>query len=157
VGLVEAGTLILIVDDDADVRHGIADVLGLEGYEVRLHSSADAAWSDISRGAEPAVVILDLWLPGMSSSEFIRRLRASRASALPILVLSGAPAAEHTEADVDAVCQKPIEATALVHAVDKLVRLRSRRQRAAPLRVPRRQVGDRVRGRRRPGAVKRSV
>ena len=149
--LVEPGTLIVIVDDDVDAGHSVADVLTLEGYDVRAHSSADAAWNEIARGEEPAAIILDLWLRGMSSGEFIRRLRASRASTVPVLVLSGSREAEQTEFDVEAVCRKPIEATALVRAVDKLVRLRSRRGKP-PRKEPRGTSAGASVGRRRGGA-----
>lgn len=125
--LVEPGTLVLVVDDDVEVRLGISDVLGMEGYDARPLSSADSAWSEIARGADPALVILDLWLPGMSSGEFVRRLRASRARSVPVLVLSGERTAKDVEADVDAVLQKPMEAPSLVRAVDKLVARRARR------------------------------
>jgi CheY-like chemotaxis protein len=123
-GLVEPGTLVLVVDDDSDVRDAIADVLAMEGYETRLFSSADAAWNAIAGGADPALVILDLWLPGMSSGEFVHRLRAARAATVPVLVLSGDLAAQHC--GVDAVAPKPVEAPSLVRVVDRLVAARSR-------------------------------
>lgn len=136
--LVEPGTLVVVVDDETDVRQGIADVLAMEGYEVRAFAGADAAWSEIAAGLDPAVIVLDLWLRGMSSGEFVRGLRGSRAAGVAVLVLSGAPSAEHVEADVDAVSRKPMEATSLVRAVDELVRKRGRR---APARAPRRPAG----------------
>jgi len=128
-GLVEPGTLVLLVDDDVNARQGMADLLAMEGYEVRSLSSADAAWTEIANGADPALLILDLWIPGMtSSSELVRRLRASDAAHVPVLVLSGSRVADHLPADVDAVSQKPIEGTSLVHLVDKLVRQRRSRR-----------------------------
>jgi DNA-binding response OmpR family regulator len=134
--LVERGTLVLIVDDEVDVRQGLADVLVMEGYDARPLPTADTAWSEIARGAAPALIILDLWLPGMSSGEFVRRLRRSHAALVPVMVLSGSPAAAHIEADVDAVLLKPMEAASLVHAVDKLVAERS--PMAAPAALPKR-------------------
>jgi DNA-binding response OmpR family regulator len=121
-GLVEPGTVVFVVDDDCEVRQSIADLLAMEGYEPRPFPTADAAWTAIAiSGTQPASIILDLWLHGMSSSEFIRRLRSSRQAGVPVLLLSGARSAEQLEADVDAVVQKPIEACALVRAIDKLV------------------------------------
>jgi DNA-binding response OmpR family regulator len=132
-GLVKPNTVVLIVDDDSHVRQSIADVLGMEGYEPRPVPSADAAWNEIVLGRNPAVIILDLWLPGMTSVELLRRLRTSDATGTPVLLLSGSPPAMEIEADVDAVCMKPIDATSLVRAVDKLAR-RARRPRQAPRR-----------------------
>lgn len=65
---------ILIVDDDDDLR----DVLGLalveRGYEVR---AVDCAADAITAASEwcPAVVLLDIGLPGMSGYELASRLR----------------------------------------------------------------------------------
>jgi DNA-binding response OmpR family regulator len=137
-GLVEPGTVVFVVDDDCEVRQSIAELLAMEGYEPRPFPTADAAWTEIAiSGTQPASIILDLWLNGMSSGEFIRRLRASRQAAVPVLVLSGARSAEQIEADVDAVVQKPIEACALVRAIDKLV-CAGRMALAAALPKPRR-------------------
>ena len=128
--LVEPGTLVFVVDDDAEIRHGLADLLIMEGYEVRTSSSAEAAWNEIARGAQPALIVLDLWLPGtMGSGELVRRVRVSAQRAVPILVLSGSSSATHVESDVDAVRQKPIEATTLVRTIDELVRRGPRRGR----------------------------
>jgi DNA-binding response OmpR family regulator len=121
--LVAPGTLVFVIDDDVEVRHSIAECLIVEGYEARALASAEAAWFEITCGARPAAIVLDLWLAGaMSSGEFVRRLRASGAAEVPILVLSGSRAVAQIESDVDAVTHKPVEATALVRALDDLVR-----------------------------------
>jgi DNA-binding NarL/FixJ family response regulator len=125
--LVPPGTIVLVIDDDDDVRNSIADLLKLEGYEARPIASAEAGWAALEQGIQPAAIILDLWLRGMSSGEFVRQLRASGHAAVPILVLSGAPSSDGLELDVDAVSRKPIEPTTLVSAVDEVVRLGPRR------------------------------
>jgi DNA-binding response OmpR family regulator len=132
--IVAPHTLVLIVDDDVEIRESVADLLRLEGYEVRPIPSADAAWSALRLGARPALIVLDLWIPGMSSGEFVRRLRASEHAKVPVLVLSGSQSADEIASSVEAVSQKPIEATALVRVVDRLVSARGRT--AAPRRRP---------------------
>jgi DNA-binding response OmpR family regulator len=139
--LVEPGTLVLIIDDDVDVRDSVAEVLRMEGYDARPVPSADAAWTELTLGAQPAAIILDLWLPGMTSGAFVRRLRASRHACVPVLVFSGSRAVNHTEVDADAVLQKPIEASALVRVVDKLVRLAPKVTAATERRAARARVG----------------
>src|SRR4051812_24031802 len=124
--IVEPGTLIFVVDDETEVRASIADVLTVEGYEARPLPSCDAAWAEIIRGTRPAAILLDLWIPGMSSGEFVRRLRSSECSGVPVLVLSGSRSVGGIDDDVDAILQKPVEGTALVRAVDKLIRHRRR-------------------------------
>ena len=138
--LVAPRTLVFVIDDDVDVRNSVAELLILEGYEALPLPSADAAWNELAVDVRPALIILDLWLPGMSSGEFVRRLRASRHARIPVLVLSGSPGSNRCEADVDAVSQKPIEATTLIRAIDKLVRVGVRNvgpERRPPLRMPR--------------------
>ena len=119
--LVANGTVVMIVDDDSDLRDCLADVLTMEGYEARPLRSADSAWREMVAGTKPAAIILDQWIAGMSSGEFVRRLRASRFADVPVLMLSGSPAARKLAQDLDAVLQKPVENTTLVRAVDKLI------------------------------------
>lgn len=119
--LVASGTVIMIVDDDLDLRECLADVLTMEGYEARPLRSADSAWTQLLGGTKPAAIILDQWIAGMSSGEFVRRLRASPFADVPVLMLSGSPAARKLGQDLDAVLQKPVENTTLVRAVDKLI------------------------------------
>jgi len=118
--VVEPGTVVMIVDDEVDVRESIGDALVLEGYQTHPVASAEAALAQLD-GARPSLVILDLWLPGLGSGGFVRRLRASAHARVPVLLISGSGSLEHTEVDADAVLRKPSEMTALVRAVDKLV------------------------------------
>jgi len=119
--LVANGTVVMIGDDDSELRGCLADVLEMEGYEPRPVRSADSAWTEMVKGTKPAAIILDQWIAGMSSGEFICRLRASRFADVPVLMLSGAPPARKFGQDLDAVLQKPVENTTLVRAVDKLI------------------------------------
>lgn len=119
--LVASGTVVMIVDDDSDLRSCLADVLEMEGYEARPVRSADSAWTEMVKGTTPAAIILDQWIAGMSSGEFLRQLRASRFADVPVLMLSAAPPSRRFGQDLDAVLQKPVETTTLVRAVDKLI------------------------------------
>ena len=139
--LVASGTVVMIVDDDSDLRDCLADVLTMEGYDARPLRSADSAWTQLVTGTKPAAIVLDQWIGGMSSGEFVRRLRASRFADVPVLMLSGAPAARKVGQYLDAVLQKPVEYTTLVRAVDKLIGpKRSARAFANPAASPMQQV-----------------
>ena len=50
---------ILIVDDEADIRTMIADILQDEGYEVRQAADADQAL-EAGKSRQPSLVILDI-------------------------------------------------------------------------------------------------
>jgi two-component system, NtrC family, response regulator AtoC len=65
---------ILVVDDEAPVRHGIAQVLSRQKYEVT--TAADAAQALESLGNGPfGVILLDIRLPDMDGVELLRLLR----------------------------------------------------------------------------------
>jgi two-component system, OmpR family, response regulator len=120
--LVESGTVVFVVDDDREVRQGVVETLSMEGYDPRPFAAAEAAWRELVRGTPPAAIVLDGWLPGTTSGELIRRVRASRHAGTPIIVLSGSRSWERVDYDADAVCNKTGDATTLVRTVDRLVR-----------------------------------
>jgi DNA-binding response OmpR family regulator len=67
-------TRVLIVDDDATIREMIADYLGDHGYEVAQAASGEAMRAEMER-ARPAVVLLDIGLPGEDGLTLARFLR----------------------------------------------------------------------------------
>jgi two-component system response regulator AtoC len=77
----------LIVDDDDGVRAYLATLLSGRGYGVTCAASGEEALTLLSSPASPAVVLLDLLMPGMSGLELLARTRKSHPS-LPIVVLS---------------------------------------------------------------------
>jgi len=77
--------LIYIVDDDANISRLIRLYLEQEGYEVRQFLRGDEALAAF-RQVEPALMLLDIMLPGMDGWEVCREVRAH--SRLPIIMLS---------------------------------------------------------------------
>lgn len=79
---------VLIVDDHAVVREGIARILGAtgEGWTVGEASGGFQAL-DWLRQQRADVAIVDLSMPGMSGLELVKRIRAEFGR-LPVLVLS---------------------------------------------------------------------
>jgi two-component system response regulator MprA len=80
--------LVLVVDDDADSRDTLADVLAEEGYAVQKAGGADEALAMLIGGLRPQLVLLDLVMPGMSGDELLARLRGTDLAAVPVVVLS---------------------------------------------------------------------
>jgi DNA-binding NarL/FixJ family response regulator len=80
---------ILIVDDDVSTRDLIATILGEAGYATRqTESGADALRA--VRLELPALVLLDVNLPGMCGYEICRLLRDEFGEQFPIVFISGA-------------------------------------------------------------------
>ena len=80
---------ILIVDDDSGTRSAIATILADAGYATReADSGADALRA--ARSEAPALVLLDVNLPGMCGYEVCRLLRDEFGDQFPIVFVSGA-------------------------------------------------------------------
>ncbi len=79
------GAVILIAEDDADIRGLLR--LYLEGEGMRVLEAADGpAALELARAEQPDLAILDVMMPGATGYEVTRSLR--RYSDIPILILS---------------------------------------------------------------------
>ena len=78
---------ILVVEDDENLCEIFEGFLSEIGHEPRVVHTAEAAL-DALREARPDVVLLDIYLPGMSGFDFLR-LQTVRALRVPIVVVSG--------------------------------------------------------------------
>jgi CheY-like chemotaxis protein len=79
---------VLVVEDDADIRSAIADLLHDEGYECIVAEHGVDALEVLGRQT-PSLVITDLLMPLMNGVELIGRLRSdARWSALPVVVMT---------------------------------------------------------------------
>jgi signal transduction histidine kinase len=76
---------ILIVDDNVDAAHTMADALGLAGYETRVAFDGPGAL-DLTSVFQPDAVLLDLGLPLMDGYEVAQEIMAGPSGCTPILV-----------------------------------------------------------------------
>ena len=77
---------VLIVEDDPHILLGLQEVLKSDGFDVAVCSRGDQALEAVWK-QRPALVVLDVMLPGMSGYDICRELRA-RKVATPILMLT---------------------------------------------------------------------
>src|SRR6188508_2241493 len=82
-----AATRILVVDGDPAIRQMLAEYLGQHGYEGALAASGAAMRAELERAA-PAVVLLDIGLPGEDGLTLARYLRERHE--LGIIMVTGA-------------------------------------------------------------------
>ncbi|MEO7001521.1 MAG: response regulator transcription factor [Ktedonobacterales bacterium] len=81
--------VILVVEDDTDLRDTIVYNLRADGYETLAAADGVTALEIARRQPTPALVLLDLMLPRLNGLDVCRQLRASPATAdLPILMLT---------------------------------------------------------------------
>ena len=113
-----AGAL-LVVDDDADVRRFLVDLLSGRVGRVESDESGLAAITRVRGGFRPDLTLLDIAMPEMSGVETARRLRLIEPD-LPVLLMTGY--ADHDQAsDLDGlqVLQKPFDPDALLDLIAK--------------------------------------
>jgi DNA-binding response OmpR family regulator len=79
-------TKILIVEDDPHILLGLEEVLKSEDYDVASCNRGDEALDAVSKH-QPALIVLDVMLPGASGYDICKQLRAKNFAA-PILMLT---------------------------------------------------------------------
>jgi len=79
-------TKILIVEDDPHILLGLEEVLKSEDYETASCSRGDEAMAAVGR-FQPALIVLDVMLPGASGYDICKQIRAKKIST-PILMLT---------------------------------------------------------------------
>ena len=116
-----APTDVLVVEDDPDHNEMIGAYVRLAGYTYRPALDGDAALRALREKA-PALVLLDLMLPGIDGFEVCRQMRADEATRdVPVVILSAVnePDARRRaqELDVRAYITKPFDPDALMDAL----------------------------------------
>ena len=114
---------ILLVEDDEDIAGAMTDLLEGEGYPVTHVSDGEEALHALHQGLNPCLIVLDLFMPGMSGIEFRRVQRSDPSiSQVPVIVVSGVAnmAKETRSMDVARCFTKPVDVPALLGAVNEL-------------------------------------
>jgi two-component system alkaline phosphatase synthesis response regulator PhoP len=121
-----AKEVILIVDDEEDIRELVALNLRREGYQILTCDTGERAL-ELVRSKKPDLVVLDLMLPGVDGLEVCRRLKADPDSRrIPVVMLT----AKGEETDIvaglelgaDDYVTKPFSGKVLVARVRRLLR-----------------------------------
>lgn len=111
--------LLLVVEDDADTREVLTAALREAGYAV-IASDEGRKALELAGAMKPAVVVLDLTMPGMDGREFLaRRDEVPAVARTPVVVVTGGDAAD---VDATVVLTKPIDVATLVAAIERAMR-----------------------------------
>ncbi len=78
---------VLVIDDEKNIRTGLAAALKLDGYEVLLAADGNEGM-DIALRGDIDLVITDLRMPGMSGEEVLKKV-TSETPGVPVIVLTG--------------------------------------------------------------------
>jgi two-component system, cell cycle response regulator DivK len=105
--------LILVVEDNEANQLLASAVLQREGYEVRLAGSAPEARAELAL-CSPALILMDVQLPGQDGLSFARELKADmRTAAIPVVALTAHAMATDRDTALASGCDgyisKPID------------------------------------------------
>jgi two-component system nitrogen regulation response regulator NtrX len=126
--------VILIVDDEVGIRELLSEILEDEGYRVSVAENATAARAFRAR-EEPALVLLDIWMPDTDGVTLLREWAACGQLTMPVIMMSGhgtiETAVEATKIGAFDFLEKPV-------GLQKLLGTVSRALKTAMAREPRR-------------------
>lgn len=119
---------IVIVDDHEDVLGALLGMVEEAGYEAVAFSNPAGALARIAEH-RPALVLLDMMMPGIDGADFLARLSQLRdGPAVPVVVVSamghllqGLRASDVNAAGVAEVLSKPVSYTTLIAAVHRVI------------------------------------
>jgi DNA-binding NtrC family response regulator len=113
---------ILIVDDEADIRSLLREILSEEGYEVEV--AADAQQARASRARQsPDLVLLDIWMPDTDGITLLREWSHTPNADCPVVMMSGhgtvETAVEATRLGAFDFVEKPLSLAKLLRTVER--------------------------------------
>jgi len=113
---------VLIVEDHADTRASLYQLLTREGFSVLTADNGQQALDLLDRGIRPAVILIDLMLPKVSGFDLITYLRTDpELRVIPTVVITALPRDE-VRVIADVVLHKPLEFEPLIATVRNLIR-----------------------------------
>lgn len=120
--------LVLVVDDDAQIRRTLAALVRAHGFEA-ITAADGQEGLDTFRDVNPDLVLCDVMMPTMDGFEFCRRLKSDPESRLtPVVLITGLGNLEDRvsgiEAGADDFLSKPFEEVELVARVRSLIRVK---------------------------------
>jgi CheY-like chemotaxis protein len=112
---------ILVVEDDADIRHALMELLNEEGYQVDGAGNGLEALAALRGGPRPDLILLDLMMPIMDGWQFRSAQRKDPSlAAIPVVLLTAMPEAQRRAEQLQAlVCvEKPVHVPELIDIIE---------------------------------------
>ena len=111
---------VLVVDDDADIRDALCELLEDEGYRAISAANGQEALANLSTGELPCVILLDLMMPVMDGWEFRRRQQEDpRLAQVPVVVITAAGKYGTSSIDAAHVLPKPLRLELVLEALQQ--------------------------------------
>jgi len=81
-------TLVMVVDDEPDIRDLVREILEDEGYAVVVAEDAKTARETLAERV-PDLVLLDIWMPDQDGVSLLKEWRDQGALKFPVVMISG--------------------------------------------------------------------
>jgi excisionase family DNA binding protein len=119
------GPLVLVVDDDPQVREVVRTNLELEGYTVREAADAEEGLAAVEADA-PDIILLDVMMPQVDGWEMLRRVQERHGiGSIPVVMFSGqlegATEREAEQRGAQGFVGKPFDLQALIQQTKRIV------------------------------------
>jgi len=130
---------ILVVDDEADIRGLLKEILSEEGYDVDVAANAGQARASRARQT-PDLVLLDIWMPDVDGITLLREWSAAATDGCPVVMMSGhgtvETAVEATRLGAFDFVEKPLSLAKLLRTVERALDAGKRRRTPVKLLPP---------------------
>jgi CheY-like chemotaxis protein len=109
---------VLIVEDDADLREMMAQLLTLEGFHAATVTNGREALDYLRQSPRPDLILLDLMMPVMDGWQFRKEQQADPAIAgVPVVVLTAVDQRRAASVNATAFLNKPLDFDRLLQLV----------------------------------------
>jgi two-component system nitrogen regulation response regulator NtrX len=130
---------ILVVDDEADIRGLLKEILSEEGYEVDVAANAGQARASKAKQT-PDLVLLDIWMPDVDGITLLREWSSAPTDGCPVVMMSGhgtvETAVEATRLGAFDFVEKPLSLAKLLRTVERALDAGRRRRQPGKVLVP---------------------
>jgi CheY-like chemotaxis protein len=118
-----AGSPVLIIEDDENLRTVLVRTLRARGIEVEEAISAEDAVDALAGGLRPRLVLLDLNLPGATGWDFLREAELVKAGSPPVVITSASAISPGrlAQARVAGYLPKPFALDAFLATVQRFI------------------------------------
>lgn len=111
--------LILVVEDDVDIRNMLALALEVEGYNVACAANGKEGLEVLEKVVSPCLILLDLMMPIMNGQEFLKVMRKDDILAVIPIVVVSVFSDQAKDENVQGIMKKPIDLETLLNTVRK--------------------------------------
>ncbi|MDE0840188.1 MAG: response regulator [Kiritimatiellae bacterium] len=111
---------ILLIDDDDHLRLSLRDFLDHRGYDVTIAATGETGMLRLKE-RKPDLILLDISMPGIGGTGFLKKMVAGELPRCPVVVLSARSEAQafFESLEVEAFLPKPCDGNVLIEQIER--------------------------------------